>query len=376
MLILVESNRIQTFQMHYAKPLSTCVLGGLRSSSSKALILSKSPVLLHTLTSTNFGVSYLRVGHHQGCRQKFSTLARWDLYATPPTCYHMRDREILSESIARKGGMIFLDVRETSQGSRYVKVTERNWDKAKKTDYIYVGMDDFPQFFDSLKAVDAGKKEEEVVLSGEGLHISSDGIDVRLSKHRRDGKTSVIFFSRKELGRVLNIFKKILNMKVNTCTINLSRREAGAVMGSGGRTRKLIESENKVRIKIMGKKEDPNRDMYISGTETDTEKAKEMINEILTYESMLITKLEAGVLLGADGGPVHVIDVENKCDAVVEVFCYELHYFYLYHYSNFFLLQLSQYFCHSPSSRWRNEAEDHRDCSSTGGKSRRQRRSR
>ena len=71
----------------------------------------------------------------------------------------------------------------------------------------------------------------------------------------------------------------------------------------------------------MGKKEDPSRDMYISGTETDTEKAKEMINEILTYESMLITKGEAGVLLGADGGPVHVIDVENQSQAVVEVFC-------------------------------------------------------
>ena len=41
-----------------------------------------------------------------------------------------------------------------------------------------------------------------------------------------------------------------------------------------------------------------------------------------------ITKGEAGVLLGADGGPVHVIDVENQSEAVVEVFCYECHYFH------------------------------------------------
>ena len=249
----------------------------------------------------------------------FSTLARWDWHSTPPTCYYMKDREIFSDAVRRKKGVIFLDVRETMNGERYIKLTERNREKSMQTDYLYVGMDDFPQFFKSLKAIDGGKDVEELQLSGEGFHIACDRSDVRVSKHRLDGKNSVIILSLKELKVILRMFERIQKMKVDTSTITLSRREAGAIQGAGGQTRKEIEKENTVRIKIAGKKEDQSREVFISGSGSDIERAKETINEILTFESLIVAREEAGVLLGADGGPRHIFDIESQSNTVIEV---------------------------------------------------------
>jgi len=70
---------------------------------------------------------------------------------------------------------------------------------------------------------------------------------------------------------------------------------------------------------IEGKKEDSSREVFISGSETDTNEAKKMINEILTFESLILTREEAGVLLGAYGGPRHIFDVESQSNTVIEV---------------------------------------------------------
>lgn len=233
----------------------------------------------------------------------------------------MKDREIFSHSVGSKTSVIFLDVRETTDGDRYVKVTQRNKEKGNRntSDYLYVGMEDFPKFCESLKSIDAGKDVEELLLNGEGFHIASDGSDVRVSKHRLDGKNSVIILSWKELKLILQSFEKILNMKVDTNAITLTRREAGAIQGAGGKTRKEIEKEHNVRVKIMGKKEDSSREVFISGSETDTEEAKKTINEILTFESLIINREEAGVLLGANGGPRHILDIESQSNTVIEV---------------------------------------------------------
>lgn len=232
----------------------------------------------------------------------------------------MKDREIFSQSVGSRKTVIFLDVRETTEGERYVKVTQRNKEKGNRnSDYMYVGMEDFPQFYESLKAIEAGKDVEELLLNGEGFHIACDGSDVRLSKHRLDGKNSVIILSLRELKSVLQIFEKIQNIKVDTNTITLTRREAGAIQGAGGKTRKEIEERHNVRVKITGRKEDPSREVFISGSGTDTDEAKKTINEILTFESLIITREEAGVLLGADGGPRHIFDIENQSNTVIEV---------------------------------------------------------
>ena len=232
----------------------------------------------------------------------------------------MKDREIFSQSVGNRKSVIFLDVRETREGERYVKVTQRNKERGNRnSDYMYVGMEDFPQFNKSLKAVEAGKDAEELVLNGEGFHIACDGSDVRVSKHRLDGKNSVLILSLKELRSVLQIFDKIRKMKVDTNAITLTRREAGAIQGPGGKTRKEIETAHNVRIKITGKTEDSSREVFISGSGTDTEEAKETINEILTFESLIVTREEAGVLLGANGGGVHIIDIERQSDTVIEV---------------------------------------------------------
>ena len=54
-------------------------------------------------------------------------------------------------------------------------------------------------------------------------------------------------------------------------------------------------------------------------SETDAEEAKKTINEILTFEPLIVTIEEAGILLGADGGHVHILDIERQSDTVIEV---------------------------------------------------------
>ena len=232
----------------------------------------------------------------------------------------MKDREIFSQSAGSRKSVIFLDVRETTNGKRYVKVTQRNKEKGNRnTDYMYVGMEDFSQFYESLKAVEKGKHAEELLLSGEGFHMGHVGGDVRVSKHRLDGKNSVIILSLGELRSVLQIFEKILKMKMDTNIITLTRREAAAIQGTRRKTSKEIETAHNVRIKITGKTEDSSREVFISGSEADVEEAKKTINEILTFEPLIVTREEAGVLLGADGGHVHLLDIERQSETVIEV---------------------------------------------------------
>ena len=233
----------------------------------------------------------------------------------------MKDREIFSQSVGSRKSVIFLDVRETTAGKRYVKVTQRNKEKGSRntSDYMYVDMEDFPQFYESLKSVEAGKHAEELLLSGEGFHMAWFERDVRVSKHRLDGKNSVIIFSSRELRSILQIFEKIQEMRVDTNIITLTRREAAAIQGTRGKTSKEIETTHNVRIRITGKKEDSSREVFISGSETDAEEAKKTINEILTFEPLIVTREEAGILLGADGGHVHILDIERQSDTVIEV---------------------------------------------------------
>ena len=128
-------------------PLTRCLLRGYRVSPMICKLLRRTPDLLITPTLD-----------HASTPVAFSTLSRWDWHTTPPTCYYMKDREIFSQSVGRRNSVIFLDVRETTDGERYVKVTQRNKEKGNRnSDYVYVGMEDFSRFNKGLKAVEAGK---------------------------------------------------------------------------------------------------------------------------------------------------------------------------------------------------------------------------
>merc|ERR550532_806088 len=91
-------------------------------------------------------------------------------------------------------------------------MVRKGWSR-NTSDYMYVDMEDFPQFYESLKSVEAGKHAEELLLSGEGFHMAWFERDMRVSKHRLDGKNSVIILSSRDLRSVLEIFEKIQEMR-------------------------------------------------------------------------------------------------------------------------------------------------------------------